>query len=212
MERASCVRYCHSDRYGPCGVGRHLSLLLAAELRRREKVSQPNFGPKPGGSWAGWGHTQRLADPLGLAAHLNLINNSTSAQVSLYNWAESYHPDQYNTIVVHGTNDGLFSPNATGNIRVAPEVIADLLQDLPGYDPNLPTQLIACSAGAHPSGAQRLADALKANVLASPETLVSNPIPGGPPLAQITLPSEWWGLISGSVVYRAPTWLTFKPH
>jgi hypothetical protein len=158
------------------------------------------------------GNPLSFIDPLGLAAHLNLINNSTPAQVALYNWAESYQPDQYNTIVVHGTDDGLFSPNATGNIRVAPEVIAGLLQDLPGYDPKLPTQLIACTAGAHPNGAQRLADALKANVLASPETLVSNPNLGGPPLAQITLPSEWWGLIPGSVVYRAPTWLTFKPH
>jgi hypothetical protein len=82
----------------------------------------------------------------------------------------------------------------------------------PDYDPNLPTRLIACSAGAHPSGAQRLADALNGDVLASPDTLASNPTPGGPPLAQVTLPSQWWGLIAGATVYRTPTWLTFKPH
>jgi RHS repeat-associated protein len=155
------------------------------------------------------GNPLSFFDPLGLAAHLNLINASTSSQVALYNWGQSYQPSQYNTILVHGGDDGGFSPDTTGPVRVSPEVMAEELKELPGYDPDLPTQLIACSAGAHPESAQRLANALDATVLASPQTLVSNP-PAGPPLAVVT-PDSWWASVLGLVAYRTPTWISYPP-
>lgn len=158
------------------------------------------------------GNPISFSDELGLAAHLNLINNSTPSQVELYEWAESYRPEQFNTIVVHGGEDGSFSPNTTGNIRISPEAMAESLKEISGYDPTLPTQLIACTAGAHPESVQKLANALSAIVLASPQTLASNPTLGKPPLAVITLPSTWFGLVPGGTVYQAPTWITFKPH
>ena len=155
------------------------------------------------------GNPLSLIDNLGLAAHLNLINANTSSQIALYNWGERYQPDEYNTILVHGTDDGQFSPNTSGPVRVSPEVMADELEALPGYDPNLPTELIACSAGAHPDSVQRLANALNATVLASPQTLVSNP-PDGPPLAVVP-PDSLWASILGLVAHQAPTWIPYPP-
>jgi hypothetical protein len=153
------------------------------------------------------GNPLSFIDPLGLAAHLNTINATTTSQIALYNWGESYQPTNYNTILVHGTYDGQYSPNETGPVRISPEVLADMLKELPGYDPKLPTQLIACSAGAHTESAQRLADALNATVLASPQTLVSNP-PAGPPLAMVPVNSWFWGQ---SFVYQTPTWIPYLP-
>jgi hypothetical protein len=80
-------------------------------------------------------------------------------------------------------------------------VSSRMLKELPSYDPKLPTQLIACSAGAHTESVQRLADALNATVLAFPQTLVSNP-PAGPPLAMIQVNSWFWGQL---FVYQTPT-------
>jgi RHS repeat-associated protein len=151
-------------------------------------------------------------DPLGLAAYLNLINATTPSQVALYDWAQSYQPAEYNVIVVHGGSDGQYSPNAVGNSTISPEALADLLKHWPGYDPNLPTQLVACGAGAHPTSVQRLANALNALVLASPQTLSSNPTPGGPPLAPVDIPSSWGGLFGGYTVYMPSLWVPFKPH
>jgi RHS repeat-associated protein len=149
-----------------------------------------------------------FVDPFGLAAHLNLINANTDSQIALSNWADSYQPAQYNTIVVHGTPNGEFSPNQYGSTRILLEDMVQQLLESKDYDPNLPTQLIACSAGTNADVMQRLANELNAAVLASPETLSANPKPGLPPLARYEY-KTFWG--QTNYTYKTPTWYTYNP-
>jgi RHS repeat-associated protein len=139
-------------------------------------------------------------DPAGLVAHLNALNWANSTQTpdgeALYAWADSYRPDAYNTIVVHGTPDGGFSTgqNARGfSMGVDAYTLAQQLMNMPGYDPTKPVQLIACTAGGGDGkGAADLANYLGNNVLASPQILTSNAL-GKPPLAfGSNAPPRWF--------------------
>jgi RHS repeat-associated protein len=115
-------------------------------------------------------------DPFGLAT-LNGINerldwmDEPRGETPLYDWADAYESDKFNTVVVHGAVNregdpvGLFSSATRGGRIWTPEQLAYDLRRSRGYDPNKPTLLIACSSGASSSstrvsGAQAFADAL----------------------------------------------------
>jgi RHS repeat-associated protein len=157
-----------------------------------------------------------MTDVFGLAAHLVQLQYGVPSSQPLYDWAKSYQPSDFNTIVVHGSQDGQFSD--TGPIAystISPANLAKALMETAGYDPKLPTQLVACSAGAAKTGAQALADALGADVLASPQVLRANPDFGKPPLGEVQLPQNFWDWLTSShriTLTGNPTWITFTPH
>jgi len=107
-------------------------------------------------------------DPYGLAT-LNALSwaNNSSGPFDLYQWAENYNPVGFNSVVVHGNEFAQFSPNSSGGPLITPQQLAWLLRQQPGYNPKLPTILIACSSGGRVvpgmlSGAQAFANALAA--------------------------------------------------
>jgi RHS repeat-associated protein len=164
------------------------------------------------------GNPLSLVDPLGLAAQLVALQFGNSATMSLYLSAQAYQPADFNTIVVHGTTDGQFAAIATGATSVyTPEALAYLLTQQPGYDPNLPTQLVACSAGATRVGAQRIATALGQTVFA-PDI----PVGFGLPLGSAPVPAPapppppliaFWDWLVGNPPPPPPriTWIPFAP-
>lgn len=120
-------------------------------------------------------------DPYGLAT-LNALSwaNNSSGPFDLYQWAENYNPAGFNSVVVHGNEFGQFSANSSGGPLITPQQLAWLLRQQPGYNPKLPTLLIACSSGGSVpsalSGAQAFANALAApagknNMVGQPDYL-----------------------------------------
>lgn len=157
------------------------------------------------------GNPLSLIDPLGLAAHLVLLEYGNSRTQPLYDWAQSYQPAEFNTVVVHGTPDGRFAENYPISYSIVPpESVAQLLKDLPGYDPNLPTQLVACTSGATRKAAQALANALNATVYAPEQILAAGPTPGSPP--QVYVPSSFWSSLFGPAAPPPINWIPFKPN
>ena len=130
----------------------------------------------------------------------------------LYDWAQSYQPADFNTVVIHGSDDGRFGEAPVGG-TVSPDIIAQLLKSAKGYDPKLPTQLVACSAGATKTGAQALANALGATVLAAAQILNPGPTLGSPPLAAVP-PNTFWGILLLQPPPPRPpiTWIPFLPQ
>jgi RHS repeat-associated protein len=89
----------------------------------------------------------KLIDPWGLAEHSVLLNGNNSQE--LRTWAQSYQPGNFNTIIVHGTEQGGFSASSfAGDEQIDPITAADKFKDNPDYDPNLPTRVLACEAAA----------------------------------------------------------------
>lgn len=134
----------------------------------------------------------RYSDPFGLAAHLNLINPSLN-DPALVNWATTYLPNNYNTVVVHtvvinGVPQDLFgsSSGLERNTYTPSQLAVELTKTL-GYDPDLPTILVACQA-ATTGGAQELANELQQTVLASPFDLTAPGAPSSLPGAPSILP------------------------
>jgi RHS repeat-associated protein len=85
-------------------------------------------------------------DQAGLAAHKDLLNENNPKD--LKNWAKSYKPDDYNTLIVHGTNEGGFAQSQfAGDHPIDSVAAAKALKGETGYDPNVPTLLLACQAG-----------------------------------------------------------------
>jgi hypothetical protein len=95
----------------------------------------------------------------------------------------------------------------------SPDVIAQLLKAKEGYDPKLPTQLVACSAGATKTGAQALANALGTKVLAATQILLPGPKLGSPPVAAPP-PNTFWGILLGLPGPPSPpvNWIPFLPQ
>ncbi|MGH9343662.1 MAG: hypothetical protein ACRD19_07875 [Terriglobia bacterium] len=119
------------------------------------------------------------SDSCGLAAHLVLLEYGNPTTQALYDLAVSYQPANYNTVVVHGTADGQFAEESPIAYSVVPpESIGRLLESSKGYDPKLPTQSVACTAGASRTSAQALANALHDTVLAPQQVLTAGPTPG----------------------------------
>jgi len=130
-------------------------------------------------------------------AHLTLVyepdERDDPAGYALYQWAESYKPDNYNTVVVHGSADGHFADRApVAYTTFPPEGIALLLRKR-HYDPSLPILLVACSAAAAEVGAQKLADELGpgTQVVASMNLLYPGSTPGSPPTSDPEKPPYW---------------------
>jgi hypothetical protein len=141
-----------------------------------------------------------------------LLEDGVERTQWLYDWAQSYQPADFNTVVVHGTEDGRFAESPVASGTVPPDIIAQLLKGKKGYDPKLPTQLVACSAGATKSGAQALANALGANVLAATQLLKPGPTLGSPPVAAAP-PNTFWGVLQFQSGPPPPiTWITYKPQ
>ncbi|MCH8623095.1 RHS repeat-associated core domain-containing protein [Undibacterium sp. TS12] len=108
------------------------------------------------------GNPISLVDPLGLQAHIVLLDDGVPSTQQLYDWAITYKPKDVNVIVVHGNSLGQFSSSPHGYTQFSAKSIAKLLKDAKGYDPNLRTVLIACESGigGDKSGGQKIADAL----------------------------------------------------
>lgn len=84
----------------------------------------------------------------GAGAHVVLIN---PADEDLYDWAVNYRPSGYNTVIVHGNAQGLFSnmQDASG-AHYSSKFIAGTLRAAPGYNPDLPSELISCDSACGP--------------------------------------------------------------
>ena len=149
-------------------------------------------------------------DPFGLAAYAVLLEYGNSNTQALYDWAVSYQPANYNTVVIHGSPNGQFSESPGGYSTVSPESIAQYLKSLKGYDPKLPTQLVACTAGASKTGAQALANALGTLVLAPQQILTAGPTPGSPP--QAYSPNTFWGTLFLQPPPPPIIWIPFQPQ
>lgn len=125
-------------------------------------------------------------DPLGLAAHVDLLDPSNPSWV--IQWADSYTPDGFNTVILHDGSLG-FSGDTAGNDPYKTQYVADRLKNKKGYDPDLPTLLIACGA-ASTIDAQIFSTDLNDQVWASPDPLTppvenGQPVLGGDPIAFI---------------------------
>jgi hypothetical protein len=161
------------------------------------------------------GNPISFIDPFGLAAHLVELEYGNPSTMYLYTAAASYQPNDFNTIVVHGTPSGQFAP--TPFTTISPENLADLLESYPGYDPTLPTQVVACTAGASRSGAQRLANALGADVYAPQQILTFLPPLGSPPVVYPP-PISFWNSLLGNPPPPPPpppppiNWIHFHPQ
>jgi len=127
-------------------------------------------------------------DPLGFAT-VNGISYSGNPD-SLVSFQETYNPTGFNSVVIHGNDAGQFSPNSSGGPYYSGAALADYLRAQPGYNPNLPTILVACSSGSNagnplnPSGAQAFAQEL-----ANPNP--NNPLPneGAPDTQTVYAPT-----------------------
>jgi hypothetical protein len=147
-------------------------------------------------------------DPLGFAAHLVDVSNAGD-QVALYDWAKSFEPPNFNTIVVHGGPNGQFSYFPVGSSTISPQNLADLLKGTDGYDPTLPTLLVACTSGATKRGAQALANALGTVVVAPQQVVYANSIMGLWPVAYARPPRPYTNSPTPPTV--PITWVGFAP-
>jgi hypothetical protein len=116
-------------------------------------------------------------DPLGLSDYIFFKPGSDE-----YTLAAQMHSDGFNTVSAHGFPGSLsddrskknLDPNSTaGTKNISPEDLAKMMLADPTYNPSKPIFLNVCGAGAvppiegGPSYAQRLADALNNDVIAS---------------------------------------------
>lgn len=143
------------------------------------------------------GNPISLFDPFGLEAHVVLVEYGNPATQSLYDWAASYKPSEFNTVVVHGNASGQFASTTTASSVYPPSAIAKLLKDSPGYDPNKRMKIIACESGAskdgRPSGAQQFSDALgnPHGVVAPLQIMYPGPTLGSEPMTAPGVPNLW---------------------
>ncbi len=147
-------------------------------------------------------------DVFGLAAHLVDISNAGDQQ-SLYDWAVSFQPPNFNTIVVHGGASGQFSYFPFGSSTISPQNLANLLQTTEGYDPSLPTLLVACSSGTTKRGAQALANSLGTVVVAPQQVVYANSTLGLWPVAYAWSPRPYTNSPTPPTV--PITWIGFAP-
>jgi len=122
---------------------------------------------------------QATSPPTGApGAHVDLLDKINSKD--LRDWAASYKPAGYNTVVVHGTPSGQFSSNNTVGMQgltdptvrgYTAQQLANALENASGWNPDLPTRLVACQA-ATTGGAQAFANALGHTIEASSYNLV----------------------------------------
>jgi RHS repeat-associated protein len=131
---STSLQYTGRENDGATGLYYYRARYYSPQLERF--ISEDPTGLGGGTNYYAYvdGNPLSFIDPLGLAAYLNEINATTDSQKALYNWGERYHPSQYNTILVHGSDDGGYSPDTTGPVRVSEEVMAEQLKELPGYD------------------------------------------------------------------------------
>jgi RHS repeat-associated protein len=153
----------------------------------------------------------RFVDFSGAAAHVLLLDVFNPQ--NLIDWAKSYQPTDYNTVVLHGVPSELiqsdatrggaleFSANQGPGPRYTPlEIAAKLTEPGSGFDPNLPILLIACGS-ASTSAAQDLANqfsSTKQTIWASPMAITfppdmsGSPILGAPPVTSAShSPVPW---------------------
>lgn len=138
----------------------------------------------------------KFIDRLGFAAHIVLLDQYNSR--SLLDWANSYLPEQFNTLIVHGSDNGGFAADEGLGKKYSADEVAARLKDDHKYDPSLPTRLVACKS-ASTGGAEQLANSLGNTVYASP-TNITYPVYGdtgaiifgGEPLTSVTGEPVHW--------------------
>lgn len=148
----------------------------------------------------------KFIDPTGLVSNLDLLDPTLNSDQQLLNWAQSYAPPGYNSVIIHGTDNGQFSTSSgLGGQTYTPDQLAQTLENSPGYDPNLPTQLVACQA-AGSGGAQAFANSLQSPVLGSPLDLHApldanqQVIPNGSPVIELPWNNQWYPVYWNSVL------------